>query len=63
MLSRLGEQRYASFWEGQAWEREPQLLSTWTQGHWLTPRPSVHSRGLRGFPAVLEGGRLDLVHS
>lgn len=48
MLSRLGEQRYAHSWEGQAGEGQtgggaagggPQLLSVWMQGPWLVRDP------------------------
>ena len=55
MLSRLGEQRYACFWEGWAGEGGAPLPA-WMQGHWLTPRPGIPSCGLRALLAIPEGG-------
>lgn len=58
MLSRLGEQRYASFWEGRAGGGRPSApLSAWVQGHRLTPRPCVSSCGLHVLPSCKVGVR------
>lgn len=54
--------RKVGLWRGTPREvphgGSPQL-SVWTQGHWLTLEPYVHSSDLHVIPAILGGGHQD----